>query len=93
MELDVVLEFETQVTRYIKSLHWFLQTLFNAPEGDEPLALDMEGMGKGQIWINGQSIGRYWTAFANGDCSGCSYAGGFRPPKCQTGCGQPTQRL
>jgi len=27
------------------------------------LALDMEGMGKGQIWINGQSIGRYWTAF------------------------------
>uniref|UniRef100_A0A6N2N6L2 Beta-galactosidase n=1 Tax=Salix viminalis TaxID=40686 RepID=A0A6N2N6L2_SALVM len=32
---------------------------FNAPEGDEPLALDMEGMGKGQLWINGQSIGRY----------------------------------
>ncbi|CAL9027168.1 unnamed protein product [Prunus brigantina] len=69
------------------------KTLFNAPEGDEPLALDMEGMGKGQIWINGQSIGRYWTAFANGNCNGCSYAGGFRPPKCQVGCGQPTQRV
>ncbi|KAF2312353.1 hypothetical protein GH714_034335 [Hevea brasiliensis] len=37
---------------------------FNAPDGDEPLALDMEGMGKGQIWINGQTIGRYWTAYA-----------------------------
>ncbi|PON99542.1 Glycoside hydrolase [Trema orientale] len=68
------------------------KTYFNAPEGDEPLALDMEGMGKGQIWINGQSIGRYWTAYANGNCNGCSYAGGFKPPKCQLGCGQPTQR-
>ncbi|KAF3440738.1 hypothetical protein FNV43_RR19024 [Rhamnella rubrinervis] len=68
------------------------KTYFNAPEGDEPLALDMEGMGKGQIWINGQSIGRYWTAYASGNCNECSYAGTFRPPKCQVGCGQPTQR-
>ncbi|KAM1261712.1 hypothetical protein ACFX13_027648 [Malus domestica] len=68
------------------------KTIFNEPEGNEPLALDLEGMGKGQIWINGQSIGRYWTAFANGNCNGCSYAGGFRPTKCQSGCGQPTQR-
>ncbi|KAJ9703598.1 hypothetical protein PVL29_005077 [Vitis rotundifolia] len=68
------------------------KTYFNAPEGDEPLALDMEGMGKGQVWINGQSIGRYWTAYANGNCQGCSYSGTYRPPKCQLGCGQPTQR-
>lgn len=68
------------------------QTYFNAPEGNEPLALDMGGMGKGQIWINGQSIGRYWTAYATGNCNGCSYAGTFRPPKCQLGCGKPTQR-
>ncbi|CBI17431.3 hypothetical protein VitviT2T_005599 [Vitis vinifera] len=68
------------------------KAFFNAPEGDEPLALDMEGMGKGQVWINGQSIGRYWTAYANGNCQGCSYSGTYRPPKCQLGCGQPTQR-
>ncbi|WJX88537.1 Beta-galactosidase 3 [Trifolium repens] len=68
------------------------KTNFDAPEGDEPLALDMEGMGKGQIWINGQSIGRYWTAFANGNCNDCNYEGSFRPEKCQLGCGQPTQR-
>ncbi|XP_068344758.1 beta-galactosidase 3-like [Pyrus communis] len=68
------------------------KTIFNEPEGNEPLALDLEGMGKGQIWINGQSIGRYWTAFANGNCNGCGYAGGFRPTKCQSGCGKPTQR-
>ncbi|XP_059623550.1 beta-galactosidase 3-like [Cornus florida] len=65
---------------------------FNAPEGDEPLALDMGSMGKGQVWINGQSIGRYWLAYASGSCNGCSYSGRFRPPKCQVGCGQPTQR-
>lgn len=65
---------------------------FNAPEGDEPLALDMEGMGKGQVWINGQSIGRYWTAYATGNCNSCSYSGTFRPTKCQVGCGKPTQR-
>ncbi|KAL0424490.1 UNVERIFIED_CONTAM: Beta-galactosidase 3 [Sesamum radiatum] len=65
---------------------------FNAPDGDEPLALDMSSMGKGQVWVNGQSLGRYWTAYATGNCNGCSYTGSYRPPKCQLGCGQPTQR-
>lgn len=69
-----------------------LQAYFKALEGDEPLALDMNNMGKGQIWINGQSLGRYWTANASGNCSGCSYTGSFRPAKCQFGCDQPTQR-
>ncbi|KAK2372981.1 beta-galactosidase [Trifolium repens] len=68
------------------------KTFFDAPEGEEPLALDMNGMGKGQIWINGISIGRYWTATATGSCNDCSYAGSYRPPKCQLGCGEPTQR-
>nr|CAB3473362.1 unnamed protein product [Digitaria exilis] len=39
-------------------LTWY-KAFFNAPDGDEPLALDMSSMGKGQIWINGQGIGRY----------------------------------
>ncbi|KAJ7953068.1 Beta-galactosidase [Quillaja saponaria] len=78
-------------TQKQQPLTWH-KTYFNAPQGDEPLALDMEGMGKGQIWINGQSIGRYWTAYATGNCNDCSYAGSYRPPKCQLGCGQPTQR-
>ncbi|GMH25176.1 hypothetical protein Nepgr_027019 [Nepenthes gracilis] len=65
---------------------------FDAPGGDEPVALDMRSMGKGQAWINGQSIGRYWTAYAHGNCNGCSYTGTFRPPKCQAGCSEPTQR-
>ncbi|GMH17475.1 hypothetical protein Nepgr_019316 [Nepenthes gracilis] len=72
-------------------LTWY-KAYFDAPEGDEPLALDMQSMGKGQVWINGQSIGRYWTSFANGACNTCGYAGTYRSPKCQSGCGTPTQR-
>jgi len=71
---------------------WDVQAYFDAPGGNEPLALDMRSMGKGQVWINGQSIGRYWLSYAKGDCSSCGYSGTFRPPKCQLGCGQPTQR-
>ncbi|CAI9103760.1 OLC1v1002304C1 [Oldenlandia corymbosa var. corymbosa] len=65
---------------------------FNAPAGNDPLALDLSSMGKGQIWINGQNIGRYWTSWAKGNCGQCSYAGTYREWKCLSGCGQPTQR-
>lgn len=78
-------------SRRQRHLAWY-KAYFNAPKGNEPLALDMRSMGKGQVWINGQSIGRYWMAYAKGDCSVCSYTGTFRPQKCQIGCGHPTQR-
>lgn len=74
-----------------RPLTWY-KAYFNAPQGGEPLAIDMKSMGKGQVWINGQSIGRYWTAHAKGSCTPCNYAGTFRPTKCQTRCGEPTQR-
>lgn len=73
-------------------LTWY-KTTFNAPGGNDPLALDMSSMGKGQIWINGESIGRHWPAYtAHGNCNGCNYAGIFNDKKCQTGCGGPSQR-
>ncbi|CAN1258350.1 unnamed protein product [Linum perenne] len=73
-------------------LTWYKST-FNAPEGNEPVALDMISMGKGQIWINGQGIGRYWPAYnAQGNCGECHYGGYFTEKKCLTGCGKPTQR-
>lgn len=72
-------------------LTWY-KAYFNAPQGNEPLALDLGSMGKGQVWINGQSIGRYWTAYAKGECRECSYTGTYRQAKCQYGCGKPTQR-
>ena len=41
------------------------QTVFDAPisNGDDPIALNMSSMGKGEVWVNEQSIGRYWVSF------------------------------
>ncbi|WOL17238.1 beta-galactosidase 11-like [Canna indica] len=43
---------------------WY-QVRFDAPSGDDPVALDMSSMGKGMAWINGESIGRYWVSYLN----------------------------
>ncbi|KAK9096099.1 hypothetical protein Sjap_021596 [Stephania japonica] len=43
-------------------LTWY-KTTFDAPQGEEPVALNLSSMGKGEAWINGQSIGRYWPSF------------------------------
>ncbi|CAK7352640.1 unnamed protein product [Dovyalis caffra] len=73
-------------------LTWYKTTL-NAPQGNDPLALDMSSMGKGQIWINGQNIGRHWPGYiAHGGCGDCDYAGTFDDKKCRTNCGEPSQR-
>ncbi|PQQ21373.1 hypothetical protein Pyn_17960 [Prunus yedoensis var. nudiflora] len=73
-------------------LTWY-KTTFNAPAGNSPLALDMGSMGKGQVWINGRSIGRYWPAYkASGSCGACNYAGTFHEKKCLSNCGQASQR-
>lgn len=70
-----------------------MQTTFNAPGGNEPLALDMGSMGKGQVWINGESIGRHWPAYtARGSCGKCYYGGIFTEKKCHFSCGEPSQR-
>ncbi|PQQ14410.1 beta-galactosidase 11 [Prunus yedoensis var. nudiflora] len=45
-----------------RALTWY-KTNFEAPEGKEPVAIRMAGMGKGMVWVNGQSIGRYWMSF------------------------------
>ncbi|KAJ4716579.1 Beta-galactosidase [Melia azedarach] len=74
-----------------KPLTWH-KAYFDAPEGDDPLAMDMSSMRKGQVWINGLCIGRYWSAIASGRCSRCNYTGSYRPNKCRFGCGNPTQK-
>ncbi|GLT48990.1 hypothetical protein SLA2020_225770 [Shorea laevis] len=43
-------------------LTWY-KTVFDAPIGDDPVALNMSKMGKGEAWVNGHSIGRYWVSF------------------------------
>lgn len=75
-------------------LTWY-KTAFDAPEGSNPVALDFTGMGKGEAWVNGQSIGRYWPALSS-QISGCSdrcnYRGIYGSSKCLTNCGKPPQQ-
>ncbi|XAR62826.1 Beta-galactosidase [Bertholletia excelsa] len=56
---------KVQWSNYIsaaQTLTWY-KTQFNAPEGTDPVALNLASMGKGEAWVNGQSIGRYWVSF------------------------------
>ncbi|KAK9072448.1 hypothetical protein SSX86_008882 [Deinandra increscens subsp. villosa] len=73
-------------------LSWY-KTHFDSPGGKEPVVLDMSSMGKGQAWVNGHHIGRYWTLVApkDGCQETCDYRGSYDSGKCQTNCGKPTQ--
>ncbi|XP_051113238.1 beta-galactosidase 8 [Andrographis paniculata] len=76
-------------------LVWY-KTTFDAPTGSNPVALDFTGMGKGQAWVNGQSIGRYWPTniASGGSCTdSCNYRGPYKADKCLTNCGKPTQHI
>ncbi|KAL8131631.1 hypothetical protein AgCh_007540 [Apium graveolens] len=84
----------TTVTPKDQPLTWY-KAVVDPPPGSDPVALDMVHMGKGQAWLNGELIGRYWTmktsAFLECDPK-CDYRGEYEPAKCSTGCGEPTQR-
>ncbi|KAL5975816.1 Beta-galactosidase 7 [Asimina triloba] len=72
---------------------WY-KTGFKAPLGLEPVVVDLQGLGKGEAWINGHSIGRYWPTVVSPSlgCEECGYRGNYGPSRCETNCGQPTQR-
>lgn len=74
-------------------LTWY-KAIVDPPPGDEPIGLDMIHMGKGLAWLNGEEIGRYWPRKSptHGCVQECNYRGKFDPDKCNTGCGEPTQR-
>ncbi|KAJ1265263.1 hypothetical protein BS78_08G064900 [Paspalum vaginatum] len=71
---------------------WF-KTTFDTPEGNDPVSIGLGSMGKGQAWVNGHLIGRYWSLVAldSGCPSFCNYAGAYSESKCQSNCGMPTQ--
>lgn len=67
--------------------------MFSTPKGTDPVAIDLGSMGKGQAWVNGHLIGRYWSLVApeSGCSSSCYYPGAYNERKCQSNCGMPTQ--
>ncbi|VAI07608.1 unnamed protein product [Triticum turgidum subsp. durum] len=76
-------------------LTWY-KSKFTAPAGDDPVAIDFTGMGKGEAWVNGQSIGRYWPTNISpqsGCVNSCNYRGTYSAKKCLKKCGQPSQIL
>ncbi|KAK9275071.1 hypothetical protein L1049_022329 [Liquidambar formosana] len=79
----------------ISSNIWFYKTTFKAPSGTDPVVVDLQGMGKGHAWVNGQSIGRFWPSFLadkNGCSDTCDYRGQYGSNKCLRNCGNPSQR-
>ncbi|MFQ6671024.1 hypothetical protein Gotur_035698 [Gossypium turneri] len=73
---------------------WY-KTEFKAPPGTDPVVVDLQGMGKGHAWINGNSIGRFWPARitdSNGCGTECDYRGKYNERKCLSNCGNPSQR-
>ena len=83
---------------FISFLYIFFhpQVTFLVPEGKGPLALNLASLGKGQAWVNGQSIGRYWVAYlspSTGCTDNCDYRGTYDSSKCLKNCGQPAQTL
>ncbi|XP_065849772.1 beta-galactosidase 15-like [Euphorbia lathyris] len=78
-----------------RMMTWY-QADFKAPLGNDPVVLDMLGMGKGFAWVNGNNIGRYWPSYLADEtgCSNeeCDYRGSYENNKCVYNCGKPTQR-
>ncbi|KAG5560535.1 hypothetical protein RHGRI_003753 [Rhododendron griersonianum] len=76
-------------------LIWY-KTTFDTPSGTIPVALDFTGMGKGEAFVNGQSIGRYWPTYiapSSGCTDSCNYKGSYSSNKCLKNCGKPSQQL
>ncbi|XP_068664869.1 beta-galactosidase 15-like [Aristolochia californica] len=75
-----------------RKMSWY-RTTFKAPLGLEPVVVNLQTMGKGEAWVNGRSIGRFWSNFSSAleGCGECDYRGSYNPDKCAIECGQPTQ--
>lgn len=78
---------------YVPSMLTWYKTYFDAPDGIDRVALNLGKMGKGQAWVNGNNIGRYWSRVApkDGCRRTCDYRGAYNEGKCATNCGEPTQ--
>jgi beta-galactosidase len=70
------------------NLRWH-RTTFARPAAADGLALDLIAMTKGQAWLNGRSLGRYWLCPGSGESS--TFIKGSRAVNAAAS-GEPTQR-
>ncbi|CAN6346744.1 unnamed protein product [Urochloa humidicola] len=57
-----IVEWTTISNLTYSPLTWY-KTTFTTPAGNDAVTLNLTSMGKGEVWINGESIGRYWVSF------------------------------
>ncbi|KAK3012859.1 hypothetical protein RJ639_008822 [Escallonia herrerae] len=67
-----------------RPMTWYKAT-FKTPSGADPVVVDMQGMGKGHAWVNGNSLGRFWPSFVAGSTCGNTYEGNTLELSCQGG--------
>ncbi|KAK7312559.1 hypothetical protein VNO77_36500 [Canavalia gladiata] len=89
---------ETIGTLTARGFSYYTYTIINfaVPTGNDPIAIDLTRMGKGEAWVNGQSIGRYWPTYispTDGCTNSCDYRGNYYASKCLKNCGKPSQTL
>ncbi|KAJ2710940.1 hypothetical protein H4R19_003495 [Coemansia spiralis] len=74
------------------------EALAASGDDDQRLGVDLASMTKGQLWLNGHHLGRYWLRRApskasHRPCQRCGYGGGFSPDRvCRQHCGEFSQR-
>ncbi|KAI8549111.1 hypothetical protein RHMOL_Rhmol06G0000800 [Rhododendron molle] len=73
-------------------LIWY-KTTSDAPSGTIPVALDFTGMEKGEAFVNGQSIGRYWPTYLVVAQTPAITKALILQNKCLKNCGKPSQQL
>ena len=74
--------------------------MFRAPAGEDAVVVDLAGLNKGVVYVNGHNLGRYWSSYVAGNmdgCHRCDYRGTYKTwdnqEKCLTGCGETGQRF
>ncbi|KAM0990838.1 hypothetical protein ACFX2C_009301 [Malus domestica] len=72
---------------------WY-KTNFKTPLLPDLVVVDLKGMGKGHAWVNGYSIGRFWSSYKTecDDTSSCDYRGAYGADKGATNCAESTQK-
>ncbi|CAN6576717.1 unnamed protein product [Malus baccata var. baccata] len=72
---------------------WY-KTNFKTSLLPDLVVVDLKGLGKGHAWVNGYSIGRFWSSYKTecDDTSSCDYRGAYGADKGATNCAESTQR-
>ncbi|KAK1618342.1 hypothetical protein QYE76_023859 [Lolium multiflorum] len=78
---------------------WY-KALFHTPDGEDAVVVDLAGLNKGVVYVNGRNLGRYWPSYIAGNmdgCHRCDYRGAYKTwdnqEKCLTGCHEIGQQF